>query len=103
MIALSFGPFGAILLDRSEYIGDYGNDITLEKLKNFHKEKLNIFKPLFSLIDFISFETVPSYLEAESICSLLQEENLDIPCWISFSCKNEEEVSHGELLVDCVQ
>ncbi|RIA95333.1 Homocysteine S-methyltransferase [Glomus cerebriforme] len=103
MIALALGPYGGSLSDGSEYTGDYGNEISLEKLKDFHKERLNIFKPLFSLIDFIAFETIPSYLEAESICSLLQEEKLDIPCWISFSCKNDEEISHGELFIECVQ
>ncbi|GES73974.1 homocysteine S-methyltransferase 3 [Rhizophagus clarus] len=103
MIALSLGPFGGPLGDYSEYTGNYGNEVNLETLKDFHKKNLNLFKPLLSLIDFIAFETVPSYLEAESICSLLKEENLDIPCWISFSCKNEEQISHGELIIDCVQ
>jgi homocysteine S-methyltransferase len=103
MISLSLGPFGAQLSDGSEYTGDYGNDITLEKLREFHEDKLNIFKPLLSHVDFIMFETIPSYLEAQAICSLLQEERLDIPCLISFSCKSGEEVSHGESFVDCVQ
>jgi homocysteine S-methyltransferase len=103
MIALSFGPYGGPLGDRSEYTGNYGNEINIEKLKNFHKNNLNIFKPLLSLIDFIAFETIPSYLEVESICSLLKEENLDIPCWISFTCKNEEKISDGKSLIDCVK
>lgn len=103
MIALSFGPFGGPLGNYSEYTGNYGNDINLEKLKEFHKNNLNIFKPLLSLIDFIAFETIPSYLEIQSICSLLKEENFDIPCWISFSCKNEDQISDGELLINCIK
>ncbi|CAG8491036.1 355_t:CDS:2 [Funneliformis caledonium] len=103
MIALSLGPFGAILTNGSEYRGDYGSDISLEKLIEFHKERLNIFKPLFSQIDLISFETIPLYLEAESICSLLRQEQLDVPCLITFSCKNDEEISHGESFADCVK
>ncbi|CAB4375026.1 Homocysteine S-methyltransferase [Rhizophagus irregularis] len=104
MIALSFGPFGGSLGDYSEYTGNYGNDINLEKLKEFHKNNLNIFKPLLSLIDFIAFETIPSYLEIESICSLLkEEEDFDIPCWVSFTCKNEDQISDGKLLIDCIK
>jgi homocysteine S-methyltransferase len=26
-----------------------------------------------------------------------------IPCFISFSCKNEQQISHGELLIDCIK
>jgi homocysteine S-methyltransferase len=51
--------------------------------------------------DLFAFETIPSKLEAEALIELLKE----FPnkhAWLSFSCNNAREVSHGEAFSECV-
>jgi homocysteine S-methyltransferase len=50
--------------------------------------------------DFLAFETIPSLLEAQALISLLEEQKTSKPSWISFSCRNEREVCHGEPLAE---
>ncbi|CAG8655512.1 11871_t:CDS:2 [Acaulospora morrowiae] len=116
LIALSIGPYGAILTDGSEYTGDYGPGVTSSTILEFHRSRLETFLPKFSEIDLIAFETIPSLQEAETICKLLNDEKYwrtgtppdhsissFPPCWISFSCKDESLISHGEELAHCVR
>ncbi|CAG8538660.1 1063_t:CDS:2, partial [Dentiscutata erythropus] len=103
LIALSFGPFGATLHNGSEYSGDYGPDITTSYLKNFHRERMRIFYPKFTDIDLIAFETIPSFQEVDAICSVLREEKISVPCWISFPCKNDSLNCHGETLIESIK
>ncbi|RIB17659.1 homocysteine methyltransferase [Gigaspora rosea] len=103
LIALSFGPFGATLLNGSEYSGDYGPDITISHLKDFHRERIKIFYPKLADIDLIAFETIPSFQEVDAICSVLREEKFSVPCWISFSCKNDSLNCHGETLIESIK
>ncbi|CAG8478320.1 9188_t:CDS:2 [Ambispora gerdemannii] len=105
LIALSIGPYGATLANGSEYTGDYGT-ISDEELREFHESRLRVYRSEFSRVDFIAFETVPSLHEAKIICQVLsnmeKDESLP-PCWISFSCKDGTRISHGELIVKCVE
>ena len=50
--------------------------------------------------DLLAFETIPSKMEAEALIELLAE----FPqrkAWLSFSCKDEQHVCHGEKFADC--
>jgi homocysteine S-methyltransferase len=53
-------------------------------------------------IDFILFETVPSYMEAQAIHQLLQETPYSVPSMVSFSCNSLHTVCHGEPIAQCV-
>nr|CAG8646939.1 10454_t:CDS:2 [Entrophospora candida] len=101
LIALSMGPYGAILCDGSEYKGDYVDQTaTREQIESFHKNQLNLFKDKFNKIDLIAFETIPSLVEAKIICEVIMKEHIDMMCWISFSCRNEEQICHGESFLE---
>jgi homocysteine S-methyltransferase len=102
LVAASVGCYGASLHDGSEYRGDYG--LPRNELADFHRERLRILAD--SGADLLAFETIPSRLEAEVIASLLEELSGSIalpPAWVSFSCRNETEVSHGEPLAECFE
>ncbi|HXV62868.1 MAG TPA: homocysteine S-methyltransferase [Vicinamibacteria bacterium] len=94
LVAASVGCYGAILHDGSEYRGDYG--LSRAELRTFHERRLRVLED--SGADIIACETVPCRLEAEALVSLLEA-----PAWISFSCRNEREVCHGEQFAECVR
>jgi homocysteine S-methyltransferase len=94
-IAGSVGSYGAFLADGSEYTGDY--DLSVEQLVAFHLPRLQLLAPV---VDVIACETVPCLAEAEALAICLGE--LDTEAWVSFSCRSETEVAHGEPLTDCV-
>ncbi len=97
LVAASIGCYGASLHDGSEYRGDYG--LSRKELMDFHRPRLRVLAA--SGADFLAFETIPSKLEAQAIVGLLEELPDIPPSWISFSCRNEVEVCHGEPLADC--
>ncbi len=88
-IVASIGPYGAYKADGSEYRGNYG--LSFNDLKEFHQERLEIFDK--SVADIIAFETIPDKIEAEVIAELTM--NCDKPCWVSFSCKDDQHISDG--------
>lgn len=97
LVAASIGCYGASLHDGSEYRGDYG--LTREALMDFHRPRLRVLAD--SGADVLAFETIPSKLEAEAVVALLEEIPSAPPAWVSFSCRNALEVSHGEPLAEC--
>ena len=97
LVVASIGCYGAFLHDGSEYRGDYG--LSRNELMAFHRRRLHVLAEAGP--DILAFETIPSLIEAEAIVRLL-EELPGVPAWISFSCRNESEVSHGEAFSDCV-
>jgi homocysteine S-methyltransferase len=102
LVAASIGCYGASLHDGSEYRGDYG--LSRSELSDFHRDRLRVLAG--SGADLLAFETIPSRVEAEAIASLLGELSGSValpPAWVSFSCRNEIEVSHGEPLVECFE
>lgn len=99
VIAASIGCYGAYLHDGSEYRGDYG--LSRKELVDFHRRRVEVLADAGA--DLLAFETIPSMLEAEAIVDLLDASSTIPPAWISFSCRNEHEVSHGERFVDCVR
>lgn len=97
LVAAAVGPYGAFLADGSEYRGGY--TISTEDLKVFHKKRLEL---LWSAgAEIFSVETIPSVGEAVAVAELTQAMNAE--CWISFSCKNETEISEGAEIADCAR
>ncbi len=97
-VAASVGPYGASLADGSEYRGNYGR--TKTQLKDFHRMRLQVL--IESNPDVLAIETIPELTEAEAILELLDEQDIKIPYWMSFSCKDGEHISSGELFKDAV-
>jgi homocysteine S-methyltransferase len=96
LVAASIGPYGACLADGGEYHGNYGLD--KKALIEFHRPRMA--ELAHSDADLLAFETIPSKLEAEALIELMAE----FPqrkAWLSFSCKDEQHVCHGESFADC--
>lgn len=100
LVAASIGSYGAYLADGSEYSGCYGPDTNLEKLKDFHRHRLQIL--VNAGADLLAFETIPNKLEAQACVELLKEENIEIPSWICFSSVDGENAPSGESFQDCL-
>ncbi|KAL3647846.1 sulfide-quinone oxidoreductase [Castilleja foliolosa] len=100
LVAASVGSYGAYLADGSEYSGDYGDAMDLEFLKNFHRRRVKILADAGP--DIIAFETVPNKLEAQAFVQLIEEEEINIPAWLSFNSKDGVNVVSGDSLPDCV-
>lgn len=101
LVAASIGCYGAFLADGSEYDGQYGPGMTLEKLKDFHRRRLQVLveaKP-----DLIAFETTPNKLETQAYVDLLREESIDVPSWITFTSKDGVNVVSGDSFEECVK
>ncbi|QAS52102.1 homocysteine S-methyltransferase [Halobacillus litoralis] len=96
LIAASVGPYGAYLADGSEYVGHY--DVTDAQLRGFHRPRM---KALIEAgADIIALETIPSFREAKVLASLMLEFP-DAFAWLSFTLKNENEISDGTPLRVC--
>lgn len=80
-VAGSVGPYGAMLADGSEYSGDYGPGVDRDRLRRFHRPRLEIL--IEAGVDVLAAETVPSLLEAEALALELAE--LDRPAWLSLT------------------
>ncbi|GLU07575.1 hypothetical protein SLE2022_245300 [Rubroshorea leprosula] len=100
LIAASVGSYGAYLADGSEYSGNYGDSITIENLKDFHRRRIQILAE--SGADLIAFETIPNKIEAQAYAELLEEEGIKIPAWFSFNSKDGVNVVSGDSLLECV-
>lgn len=98
LVAASAGPYGASLADGSEYHGNYG--ISRAVLVDFHGARLDVLADTSA--DLVAFETVPSLLEAEAIMEAL-DGFPQVFAWLSFSCRNAEEVCHGERFSQCAR
>ncbi|KAL9240825.1 hypothetical protein vseg_015002 [Gypsophila vaccaria] len=99
LVAASVGSYGAYLADGSEYSGDYGESVTLETLKDFHRRRVQVLAG--SGADLIAFETIPNKLEATAYTEILEEEDVSIPAWFSFSSKDGINVARGDSILEC--
>lgn len=97
-IAASLGPYGAALHDGSEYHGNY--TVSFADLVRFHAGRLAVIATTEA--DFAAFESIPSLEEAEAIVEALHQ-HPSVHGWISFTCKDEQHVSHGEKLAHCAE
>jgi homocysteine S-methyltransferase len=80
-IAGSVGPFGAMLANGSEYTGEYGDDVDLRRLREFHRPRLELLAA--AGVDVLAVETVPSTAEAEALVAELAA--LNHPSWLSLT------------------
>ncbi|OIW02351.1 hypothetical protein TanjilG_11247 [Lupinus angustifolius] len=101
LVAASIGSYGAYLADGSEYSGCYGPDVSLENLKDFHRRRLQVLVEAGP--DLLAFETIPNKLEAQAYVELLEEENVKIPSWISFTTIDGENVPSGDSFEECLE
>ncbi len=89
LVAISIGPYGAVMHDGSEYTGDY--DISDQDLRVFHEERLRLLDA--SDADLFACETIPSGREAAILAELLNA--VSKPAWVSFSCCDESHLADG--------
>ena len=96
LIAASIGPYGAYLADGSEYTGNYG--VSDEVLYEFHYDRIKLLDQSSS--DIFAIETIPGYKEAKVLSDILKQSKKF--AWISFSCKDEQNINDGTLIVKAV-
>ncbi|KAE8696949.1 Homocysteine S-methyltransferase 2 [Hibiscus syriacus] len=99
LVAASVGSYGAYLADGSEYSGYYGDAVTVEVLKEFHRRRVQVLAGAGP--DLIAFETIPNKIEAQAYAELLEEEHLKIPAWFTFNSKDGVNVVSGDSLLQC--
>jgi homocysteine S-methyltransferase len=97
LVAASIGCYGAFLHDGSEYRGDYG--LSVRELIDWHRPRLEILAA--SGADLLACETIPCLAEAEALVRLL-ETLPGVPAWISFSCRDDAHLCHGETLAEAI-
>jgi homocysteine S-methyltransferase len=95
-IAASLGPYGAMLHNGAEYHGNYA--CSFDDLVGFHARRIAVLAETEA--DFLAFESIPSLEEAKAILSALRPYP-DVPAYLSFTCRDEKHVSHGETLREC--
>lgn len=100
LVSASIGSYGAYLADGSEYSGCYGPEVNLDKLKDFHRRRLQVLVEAGP--DLLAFETIPNKLEAKACVELLEEENIKVPAWICFSTVDGENAPSGERFEECL-
>ncbi|KAK5931274.1 hypothetical protein CgunFtcFv8_027436 [Champsocephalus gunnari] len=94
LVAGSVGPYGAFLLDGSEYTGAYAEKMSEEDFKVWHRPQIECLAAAGA--DFVAFETIPSLKEAKALVDLLREFP-HVKAWLSFSCKDGRSLSDGSL------
>ena len=100
LVAGSLGPYGAALHNGGEYHGNY--DCTFDDLIRFHRERIAVFAGASGAQapDLLAFETFPSLEEARAVGEALAPWP-ELRAWFSFSCRDEQHVSHGERVTAC--
>ena len=96
LVAGSVGPYGAMLADGSEYRGDY--DPGPAAFAGFHRPRIHALAEAGA--DILAFETIPTIREAEVLVDLLDE--VEIPAWLSYSCRDAGHTSAGEPIEDAI-
>ncbi|MEH6588665.1 MAG: homocysteine S-methyltransferase [Halioglobus sp.] len=97
LLAASIGPYGAFLADGSEYRGDY--TLSEQELVDFHRQRLALL--VQANPDFLACETIPCLVEANALSQLIEQ--YQAPAWISFSCRNGQQLSSGEAISDAAK
>jgi homocysteine S-methyltransferase len=97
LTAAAVGPYGAYLADGSEYRGNY--DLSDVELVKFHRRRMELLKEAGA--DCFAIETIPSLAEARVLAGLADE--LDLDCWVTFSCRNGSENCEGTPVRDCAR
>jgi len=100
LVAGSLGPYGAAQHNGGEYHGNY--DCSHADLVRFHRERIAIFAGATGprRPDLLAFETFPSLEEVRAVGEAMGPWP-ELRAWFSFSCRDEQHVSHGESVADC--
>jgi homocysteine S-methyltransferase len=101
VVAASVGPYGAILANGAEYTGGYRlgeRSAALGALRDFHGPRAAVLAA--AAPDLLAAETIPSIDEAEALISVLDE--VGLPAWMSFSCRDATHLNDGTRLADAV-
>lgn len=93
LIAGSVGPYGAYLHDGSEYTGEYADKTLEQTMYEWHKPRIDTL--VASGVDLLAIETIPCKKEALLLADMLKEYP-NVKAWISFSCKDNMSLAHGE-------
>ena len=101
-IAASLGPYGAALHNGAEYHGDYA--CSHAELVEFHRQRIELLASARGAEspDLLAFETLPSLDEAQAIGEALAPWP-ELAVWFSFTCRDREQVAHGEPLSECAK
>ena len=102
-VAASSGCYGASLADGSEYTGDYGEDVTLSHLMEFHGRKFKVL--VDESPDAVAIETIPNLLECRAVMAMLveqQECSNNLAVWISLACQDGNLLNDGSKLEDAL-
>jgi len=91
LIAGSCGCYGAYLANASEYTGAYR--LTEKQYIDFHRPRVELL--MEAGCDFIAFEIFPRVDEAEA-AALMIKDYPGVKAWITFTVKNDSEISSGE-------
>lgn len=91
-VAVSVGPYGAVVADGSEYHGDYG--VTDGFLRDFHARRLDVLAD--SGADLLAVETIPSEQEATVLTELLSVMPSGTRAWLSLTCADGARTRRGE-------
>ncbi|KAF6801088.1 homocysteine s-methyltransferase [Colletotrichum musicola] len=98
--ALSIGPYGACMIPGQEYSGAYDADHdTLEKLRDWHLERLNLFRDAGAFADpvgYVAVETIPRADEIAAVRQALDQSGVlatepALPFWIASLFPGEDE------------
>ena len=96
----SCGPYGAFLANGAEYTGDYGHTAEeRQRIRHFHNERMELLKE--GGAEFYACETIPCLWEAEIVTEIAAE--LEMPLWVSFSCRDGQHISDGTPIAECAQ
>ena len=100
LVACSLGPYGAALHNGSEYHGNY--DCSYANLVKFHRERIEVIAGAKGdqVPDLLAFETFPSLDEVRAVGEALAPWP-HMRAWFSFSCRDDQHVSHGEPIREC--
>ncbi|KAL5004383.1 hypothetical protein ScPMuIL_017839 [Solemya velum] len=99
-VAGSVGAYGAVLHDNSEYTGSYAENITTQELIDFHRPRVQAL--LDAGADMLAVETIPIQKEVDAVVELLKEFPNSVS-YVSYTCKNGDEVAHGERFSEAVR
>lgn len=95
-VAAAVGPYGAYLVDGSEFKGGY--KVTENELVEFHRERIKIL--IETGAEMLACETIPCLSEAKELVKVLKEFP-NTYAWIAFSAKDELHISNGETIAEC--
>ena len=80
-VAASVGPYGAARADGSEYTGAYADELDVDALRRFHRERLQVLADAGA--DVLALETVPCLAEAQALVE--EAESVGVPAWLSLT------------------